>query len=81
MGPAGQSEVVVQVGAQVMPIGVDAQVQPREPVGQAPVQSVVDVHARGPMVPLSGGALASPPVPPSPGGPMVPPIAVPRTQR
>ncbi len=79
-GAIGQSAVTVHVGTQRCPIGVVEQVQPRDPVGHAPVQSAVVVHARGPASagiaastgPASGGAIPpSPGTPPSGGGPII----------
>ena len=68
-GAIGQSAVTAHVGAQRIPIGEFVQVHPREPGGQAPAQSVVVVHARGPVPPPSTGIAASPGGPPaSPGG-------------
>jgi hypothetical protein len=50
-GRTGQSASVEQVGTQRCPAGVDAQVQPAEPAGQASAQSAVEVQLVGPVVP------------------------------
>jgi hypothetical protein len=50
IGPIGQSAAVLQVGAQIFPIGEPAQVQPSEPCGQAPVQSDSMVQEVGPPI-------------------------------
>jgi len=64
-GAIGHSRVVVQVGTQRIPIGVVAQVQPRDPAGHCPVHPAVEVHATGPgIVPASATGIT----PASPGG-------------
>ena len=69
LGPAGQSPAAEQVGAQSLPVGVVAHVQPLLPGGHAPEQSVSAVQLFGPppMPPV-------PPVPPAgalPGRPFM----------
>jgi hypothetical protein len=60
-GAIGQSATTLHVGTQRMPIGVVAQVQPREPAGHRPAQPAVEVQAAGPIAPASATTPASPP--------------------